>query len=96
MYIFNDDGWFIGKEIFVLLQVFVYSGFCYQIIDVKKMLFGSVIKICFCGDYDDFICLQIQLYEVLGECVYLCFFVMDCFEVLLVGCNKGVVLMVLI
>ncbi|EST75875.1 putative hydrolase [Escherichia coli] len=27
MHIFNDDGWFTGKEIPALLQAFVYSGF---------------------------------------------------------------------
>ncbi len=53
MHIFNDDGWFTGKEIPALLQAFVYSGFRYQIIDVKKMPLGSVTKICFCGDHDD-------------------------------------------
>lgn len=36
MHIFNDDGWFTGKENPALLQAFVYSGFRYQIIDVKK------------------------------------------------------------
>ena len=30
MHIFNDDGWFTGKEIPALLQAFVYSGFRYQ------------------------------------------------------------------
>lgn len=44
MHIFNDDGWFTGKEIPALLQAFVYSGFRYQIIDVKKMPLGSVTK----------------------------------------------------
>ncbi len=36
MHIFNDDGWFTGQEMPSLLQAFVYSGFRYQIIDVKK------------------------------------------------------------
>ncbi len=47
MHIFNDDGWFTGKEIPALLQAFVYSGFRYQIIDVKKMPLGSVPTIRF-------------------------------------------------
>lgn len=58
------------------------------------MLVQYVIKICFCGDYDDLCCLWIQLNEMLGDCVFFCFLVMDCLEVLLVGCNKGVVLVV--
>lgn len=67
MHIFNDDGgWFTGKEIPALLQAFVYSGFRYQIIDVKNAT-GSVTKICFRGDHDDLTRLQIQLYEALGE-----------------------------
>ena len=32
MHIFNDDGWFTGKEIPALLQAFVYSGFRYQLL----------------------------------------------------------------
>lgn len=95
MYVFNDNGWFIGQEIFVLFQVYVYSGFCYQVIDIKSILVYQVMKICFCGDYDDLICLCIQFNEVLEECVYFCFFVVDCLEVLLLGCNKGLVLVVL-
>ncbi|XNM77667.1 HMP-PP phosphatase [Escherichia coli] len=89
MHIFNDDGWFTGKEIPALLQAFVYSGFRYQIIDVKKMPLGSVTKICFCGDHDDLTRLQIQLYEALGERAHLCFSATDCLEVLPVGCNEG-------
>ncbi|EGZ8875439.1 HAD-IIB family hydrolase [Escherichia coli] len=73
MHIFNDDGWFTGKEIPALLQAFVYSGFRYQIIDVKKMPLGRVTKICFCGGHDDLTRLQIQLYEALGERAHLCF-----------------------
>ncbi len=63
----------------------VYSGFRYQIIDVKKMPLGSVTKICFCGDHDDLTRLQIQLYEALGERAHLCFSATDCLEVLPVG-----------
>lgn len=95
MHIFNDDGWFTGKENPALLQAFVYSGFRYQIIDVKKMPLGSVTKICFCGDHDDLTRLQIQLYEALGERAHLCFSATDCLEVLPVGCNKGAALTVL-
>ncbi len=86
MHIFNDDGWFTGKEMVGLpgkrslrccrhlsIAVFVISGFRYQIIDVKKMPLGSVTKICFCGDHDDLTRLQIQLYEALGERAHLCF-----------------------
>ncbi|VEA36202.1 HMP-PP phosphatase [Salmonella enterica subsp. enterica] len=36
MHVFNDNGWFTGQEIPALLQAHVYSGFRYQVIDIKK------------------------------------------------------------
>ena len=95
MHIFNDDGWFTGQEMPSLLQAFVYSGFRYQIIDVKKMPLDRVTKICFCGDHDDLTRLQIQLNEALGDRAHLCFSAINCLEVLPVGCNKGAALAVL-
>ncbi|WP_137646639.1 HMP-PP phosphatase [Escherichia albertii] len=95
MHIFNDDGWFTGQEMPSLLQAFVYSGFRYQIIDVKKMPLDRVTKICFCGDHDDLTRLQIQLHGALGDRAHLCFSAINCLEVLPVGCNKGAALAVL-
>ncbi|SPX11590.1 putative hydrolase [Escherichia coli] len=84
-----------GKRSLRCLQAFVYSGFRYQIIDVKKMPLGSVTKICFCGDHDDLTRLQIQLYEALGERAHLCFFRHGLPRSAAGGCNKGAALTVL-
>ena len=72
MHIFNDDGWFYRERDPALLQAFVYSGFRYQIIDVKNAT-RQRHKICFCGDHDDLTRLQIQLYEALGERAFMFF-----------------------
>ena len=67
MHVFNDNGWFTGQEIPSLLQAHVYSGFRYQIVDVKRIPAHQVTKVCFCGDHDSLIQLRIQLNEALGE-----------------------------
>lgn len=95
MHVFNDNGWFTGSAIPALLQAHVYSGFHYQIVDVKRIPAHQVTKICFCGDHDDLIRLRIQLNEALGERANLCFSAVDCLEVLPLGCNKGSALAVL-
>ena len=78
-----------------LLQAHVFSGFHYQLCDLKRMSAQHVTKICFCGDHDDLRRLRIQLNETLGDRAFLCFSAMDCLEVLPVGCNKGAALAVL-
>lgn len=83
------------KEIPSLLQAHVYSGFRYQIVDVKRIPAHQVTKVCFCGDHDSLIQLRIQLNEALGEQANLCFSAFDCLEVLPLGCNKGSALAVL-
>ncbi|ELU3715365.1 SmdB family multidrug efflux ABC transporter permease/ATP-binding protein [Salmonella enterica] len=95
MHVFNDNGWFTGQEIPALLQAHVYSGFRYQVIDIKSIPAHQVTKICFCGDHDDLIRLRIQLNETLEERAHLCFSAVDCLEVLPLGCNKGSALAVL-
>ena len=95
MHVFNDNGWFTGQEIPSLLQAHVYSGFRYQIVDVKRIPAHQVTKVCFCGDHDSLIQLRIQLNEALGEQANLCFSAVDCLEVLPLGCNKGSALAVL-
>ncbi|ECJ5218687.1 HMP-PP phosphatase [Salmonella enterica subsp. enterica] len=82
MHVFNDNGWFTGQEIPALLQAHVYSGFRYQVIDIKSIPAHQVTKICFCGDHDDLIRLRIQLNEALEERAHLCFSAVDCLEVL--------------
>ncbi len=56
----------------------VYSGFRYQVIDIKSIPAHQVTKICFCGDRDDLIRLRIQLNEALEERAHLCFSAVDC------------------
>ena len=95
MHVFNDEGWFTGREIPALLHAHVYSGFKYQLIDLRRIPAHKVTKICFCGDHDDLCRLRIQLNEALGERAHLTFSAVDCLEVLPVGCNKGSALAVL-
>ncbi|HAV1686316.1 TPA: HMP-PP phosphatase [Enterobacter hormaechei subsp. xiangfangensis] len=95
VHVFNDEGWFTGCEIPALLHAHVYSGFKYQLIDLRRIPAHKVTKICFCGDHDDLCRLRIQLNEALGERAHLTFSAVDCLEVLPVGCNKGSALAVL-
>ena len=95
IHVFNDTGWLTGKEIPELLHAHVYSGFRYQLTDLRRIPSHSVTKICFCGDHDDLRRLRIQLNEALGSRAHLTFSAMDCLEVLPVGCNKGSALAVL-
>jgi HMP-PP phosphatase len=78
-----------------LLHAHVYSGFKYQLIDLRRIPAHAVTKICFCGDHDDLCRLRIQLNEALGDRAHLTFSAVDCLEVLPVGCNKGAALAVL-
>ena len=95
IHVFNDRGWFTGHEIPDLLHAHVYSGFKYQLIDLRRIPAHAVTKICFCGDRDDLRRLRIQLNEALGDRAHLTFSAVDCLEVLPVGCNKGSALAVL-
>lgn len=95
MHVFNDSGWITGKEMPELLQAHVFSGFHYQLRDLRTIPAYEVTKICFCGDHDDLCRLRIQLNDMLGERAHLCFSAVDCLEILPVGCNKGSALGVL-
>lgn len=95
MHVFNDSGWMTGKDIPALLHAHTYSGFHYQLRDLKRIPAHEVTKICFCGDHDDLCRLRIQLNDALGERAHLCFSSIDCLEVLPNGCNKGAALSVL-
>ncbi len=64
MHVFNDNGWFTGERS-PRYRAHVYSGFRYQVIDIKSIPAHQVTKICFCGDHDDLIRLRIQLNEAL-------------------------------
>ena len=78
-----------------MLHAHVYSGFRYQLIDLRRIPAHAVTKICFCGDHDDLCRLRIQLNDALGDRAHLTFSAVDCLEVLPVGCNKGSALAVL-
>ncbi len=95
IHVFNDDGWFTNREIPELLHAHAYSGFHYQLTDLRRLPAYAVTKICFCGDHEDLCRLRIQLNEALGERAHLTFSAEYCLEVLPVGCNKGSALAVL-
>ncbi len=95
IHVFNDTGWLTNREIPELLHAHVYSGFKYQLTDLRRIPAGAVTKICFCGDHDDLGRLRVQLNEALGDRAHLTFSAVDCLEVLPVGCNKGSALAVL-
>ncbi|TCW15177.1 HMP-PP phosphatase [Raoultella sp. BIGb0138] len=95
MHVFNDGGWFTGKEIPDLLKAHVFSGFRYQIVDPQRMPLDKVTKVCFCGDHEDLRRLEVQLSAALADRAHICFSAFDCLEVLPTGCNKGAALAVL-
>ena len=95
VHVFNDNGWFTGREIPEMLQAHVYSGFRYQLRDLRRIPAHQVTKVCFCGDHDDLCRLRIQLVEALGKRANICFSAIDCLEVLPPESNKGAALTVL-
>lgn len=94
-HVFNDDGWMTDRDMPELLVAHRYSGFRYQLVDLRRIPAHRVTKICFCGDHDDLCRLRVQLNEALGNEAHLCFSATDCLEVLPPGCNKGAALTVL-
>ena len=95
VHVFNDNGWFTGREIPEMLQAHVYSGFRYQLRDLRRIPAHQVTKVCFCGDHDDLCRLRIQLVEALDKRANICFSAVDCLEVLPPESNKGAALTVL-
>lgn len=95
MHAFNDSGWLTGHEVPQMLQAHAYSGFRYQLCDLRRLPAHQVTKICFCGDHDDLCRLRIQLIEALDKRADICFSGFDCLEVLPLGSNKGAALAVL-
>lgn len=95
IHVFNDSGWLTNKALPETLQAHLYSGFTYQLTDLKRLSAHDVTKICFVGDHADLGRLRIQLNDALGARAHLCFSAMDCLEILPVGCNKGSALAVL-
>lgn len=89
MHVFNDGGWFTGKEVPQMLKAHAYSGFRYQLRDLRRIPASQVTKVCFCGDHDDLCRLRIQLVEALDKRAHICFSAVDCLEVLPLGSNKG-------
>lgn len=95
MHVFNDEGWFTQTDLPELLSAHLFTGFRYQVCDVKRIPAHQVTKICFCGEHEDLCRLRIQLNEALGDKAHLCFSAHHCLEVLPVGCNKGAALAIL-
>lgn len=92
---FNDSGWLTNKPIPEEMNAHLYSGFTYQLVDLKRLPAHDVTKICFVGEHDDLCRLRIQLNEVLDGRATLCFSAFYCLEVLPLGCNKGAALTML-
>jgi HMP-PP phosphatase len=87
--VFNDDGWMTDKPVPEALDEHIYSGFTYQLVDLKRLPAHDVTKVCFVGEHDDLCRLRIQLNEASGGRANLCFSASYCLEVLPLGCNKG-------
>ncbi|AFJ47946.1 HMP-PP phosphatase [Shimwellia blattae] len=92
MHVFNDSGWLTDKPLPELLKAHGYSGFQYQLADLRRLSAHEVTKICFCGDHEDLCQLRIALQEQLGDSAAVCFSAVDCLEVLPHNCNKGTAL----
>lgn len=89
IHVFNDDGWMTDKPVPEALDEHIYSGFTYQLVDLKRLPAHDVTKVCFVGEHDDLCRLRIQLNEASGGRANLCFSASYCLEVLPLGCNKG-------
>ncbi|MDP1211686.1 HMP-PP phosphatase, partial [Klebsiella pneumoniae] len=72
MLVFYDGGWFTGQARPDLLQAHVFSGFHYQLCDLKRMSEQHVNKISFCGDHVELRRLRIQRNETLGDRAFVC------------------------
>lgn len=95
IHVFNDSGWLTDVEDPRILAFHSYSGFRYQLVDLKRLSAHDVTKICFCGEHDDLNRLRVQLNEALGDRAHICFSAFNCLEVLPKGCNKGAALTIL-
>ncbi len=95
VHMFNDSGWLTDKDIPALLQAHSWSGFRYQLTDLKRLPAHEVTKICFVADRDTLCSLRVALSQTLGAQAHLCFSATDCLEVLPPDCNKGAALQAL-
>ncbi|EOV8960145.1 HMP-PP phosphatase [Cronobacter turicensis] len=95
LHVFNDSGWLTDTDDLALLEAHAWSGFRYQLTDLKRLPAHQVTKICFVADHDALCKLRVQLCEALGSQAHICFSALDCLEVLPPGCNKGAALQAL-
>ncbi len=95
MHVFNDSGWLTDRDIPALLQAHSWSGFRYQLTDLRRLPAHEVTKICFVADHATLCTLRTALSQALGMQAHLCFSATDCLEVLPPDCNKGAALQAL-
>ncbi|WP_411704617.1 HMP-PP phosphatase [Edaphovirga cremea] len=95
MHAFREEGWFTAYDQPRMLLAHQFSGFHYQLTDLRTLPAFGNNKVCFCGAYDDLLQLKIQLEEQFTGQVDFCFSAADCLEVLPLGCNKGSALAIL-
>lgn len=92
LHIFNDKGWFTQHDDPALLNAHAFSGFNYQLTDLRRLPAWGVAKICFCGEHADLRQLRVQLNEVLDDSAHACFSAPGCLEILPADCHKGAAL----
>ncbi|MBE8372289.1 HMP-PP phosphatase, partial [Leptospira borgpetersenii serovar Hardjo-bovis] len=59
--VFNDSGWLTDNDDPALLDAHAWSGFRYQLTDLKRFPAHQVTKICFVADHDALCELRVKL-----------------------------------
>lgn len=95
MHVFRDEGWFTADGHPALLRAHQFSGFRYQHCDIRTLAYTGNAKICFCGELQDLLALEVRLRQRIGKRADICFSAVDTLEVLPCNCNKGAALQVL-
>ena len=86
---FRDDGWFTHHDCPELLLAHQFSGFRYQLTDLKNISSVGNSKVCFCAPHDELLNLLPRLQEYFGASLDCCFSAHDCLDVMPAGSNKG-------
>lgn len=89
MHLFREKDWLTNQEDPEVLVSHQFSGFKYEIVSFSSLPMDGISKICFHGEYNDLLELEIQLKALLENRADLCFSSSTFLEVLPLGCNKG-------
>lgn len=89
LHVFRDDGWFTALDDPDLLIPHQFSGFRYQLQDLRLLPDSGNSKVCFCAPHEVLLSLVPQLEAHFGPRIDLCFSAMDCLDVQPAGSNKG-------